>query len=118
MSSHRRGGPPPRDPGDPMARDGQAGAPRVGREAHVQAAPGLSAVPGRPDANASPDANSSPDAPARPDTHGGKIREASELLGIPGGELLDFSANINFLGPSPQAVAAARRAVDEMGWYP
>lgn len=52
------------------------------------------------------------------DAHGGKIREASALLGIPGGELLDFSANINFLGPSPQAVAAARRAVDEMGWYP
>jgi threonine-phosphate decarboxylase len=52
------------------------------------------------------------------DLHGGKIREASELLGIPGDELLDFSANVNFLGPSPRVVAAARRAVDEMGWYP
>lgn len=52
------------------------------------------------------------------DLHGGRIREASELLGIPGNELLDFSASINFLGPTPQVVAAARRAVDDMGWYP
>jgi threonine-phosphate decarboxylase len=52
------------------------------------------------------------------DLHGGKVREASESLGIPGHELLDFSANINFLGPSPRVVEAARRAVDEIGWYP
>ncbi|MBU2602994.1 MAG: aminotransferase class I/II-fold pyridoxal phosphate-dependent enzyme [Actinobacteria bacterium] len=52
------------------------------------------------------------------DIHGGKIREAATALGIPGDELLDFSANVNFLGPSPRVVAAARRAVGEMGWYP
>ncbi len=50
--------------------------------------------------------------------HGGKIREAATALGIPGDELLDFSANVNFLGPSPRVMAAARRAVGEMGWYP
>ncbi len=91
MSRDRRNGPPPRDS---RQRERQPAVPHVGREVHMHG------------------------PAARPDTHGGKIREASALLGIPGGELLDFSANINFLGPSPQAVAAARRAVDEMGWYP
>ncbi|MHB9114602.1 MAG: aminotransferase class I/II-fold pyridoxal phosphate-dependent enzyme [Thermoleophilia bacterium] len=91
MSRDRRNDPPARDS---RRRERQPAAPHVGREVHMHG------------------------PSARPDTHGGKIREASALLGIPGGELLDFSANINFLGPSPQAVAAARRAVDEMGWYP
>lgn len=53
-----------------------------------------------------------------PDLHGGKIREAAAALGLPACEILDFSANINFLGPTPAVVEAARRAVSEMAWYP
>ena len=52
------------------------------------------------------------------DLHGGKIREAAAALGLDVAGLLDFSANVNFLGPTPAVVAAARRAVDEMAWYP
>ncbi|MCZ7664026.1 MAG: hypothetical protein M5U22_14345 [Thermoleophilia bacterium] len=53
-----------------------------------------------------------------PDLHGGKIREAAAALGLPASEILDFSANVNFLGPTPAVVEAARRAVCEIGWYP
>lgn len=52
------------------------------------------------------------------DTHGGRVRELAASLGRSPEELLDFSANVNFLGPTPSVVAAARRAVEEMGWYP
>jgi threonine-phosphate decarboxylase len=52
------------------------------------------------------------------DVHGGRIREAAAALGRPVAEMLDFSANVNFLGPAPAVVGAARAAVDEMGWYP
>jgi len=52
------------------------------------------------------------------DLHGGKIREAAAALGFDVAGLLDFSMNVNFLGPTPGVLAAARRAVDEMAWYP
>lgn len=52
------------------------------------------------------------------DLHGGKIREAAAALGLDVTGLLDFSANVNFLGPTPAVLAAARWAVDEMAWYP
>jgi threonine-phosphate decarboxylase len=52
------------------------------------------------------------------DVHGGRIREAAAALGRPPAEMLDFSANVNFLGPAPSVVVAARAAVDEMAWYP
>lgn len=52
------------------------------------------------------------------DLHGGKIREVAAALGLDVAGLLDFSANVNFLGPTPAVLAAARRAVDEMAWYP
>jgi threonine-phosphate decarboxylase len=52
------------------------------------------------------------------DLHGGKIREAAAALGLDAAGLLDFSMNVNFLGPTPAVLAAARRAVDEMAWYP
>lgn len=52
------------------------------------------------------------------DLHGGKIREAAAGLGVEAREILDFSANINFLGPGTAVVAAAREAIDEMSWYP
>jgi|GEM_PF-4514036 len=44
------------------------------------------------------------------DRHGGKIREAAAALGVDAARLLDFSANVNFLGPTQAVVAAARRA--------
>ncbi len=52
------------------------------------------------------------------DIHGGKLREAAAALGLEATAMLDFSANVNFLGPTPDVMAAARRAVDEMAWYP
>ena len=52
------------------------------------------------------------------DLHGGKIREAAAALGLDVAGLLDFSMNVNFLGPTPAVLAAARRAVDEMALYP
>jgi len=52
------------------------------------------------------------------DLHGGKIREAAAALGLDVAGLLDFSMNVNFLGPTPAVLAAARRGVDEIAWYP
>jgi len=61
--------------------------------------------------------------PSRPpsvhdDTHGGKIREAAASLGFTLDDMLDCSANVNFLGPTPAVLAAARQAVEEISWYP
>src|SRR5680860_1575687 len=44
-----------------------------------------------------------------PDEHGGRVRERAAMLGKEPEELLDFSANVNFLGPTLPVVAAARR---------
>jgi threonine-phosphate decarboxylase len=52
------------------------------------------------------------------DFHGGKIREAAARLGRRPEEMLDFSANINFLGPGAEVTAAAHAALEEMAWYP
>ncbi len=57
-------------------------------------------------------------ASVQDDIHGGKIREAAAALGSTLQDVLDCSANVNFLGPTPAVTAAARRAVDEMAWYP
>lgn len=53
-----------------------------------------------------------------PDEHGGRVRKRAAMLGMEPEELLDFSANVNFLGPTLPVLAAARRAIDEMAWYP
>lgn len=57
-------------------------------------------------------------AAGSPDLHGGKIREAAAVQGVDPHEFLDYSANVNFLGPTPAVLAAARRAIDETAWYP
>lgn len=57
-------------------------------------------------------------AGVQPDLHGGKIREAAAAQGIDPCKFLEYSANVNFLGPTPAVAAAARRAIDEMAWYP
>ncbi len=50
--------------------------------------------------------------------HGGNLRALAELAGRPGQEILDFSANINPLGP-PQCVRRViSRAVESLVHYP
>lgn len=53
--------------------------------------------------------------PASP--HGGNVYRAARELGIPLGKLVDFSASINPLGPSPEALRALRRTT-ELIHYP
>lgn len=51
--------------------------------------------------------------------HGAHGAEASRALEVPAERLLDFSQNINPLGSPPEALEAARRAIDEeAGRYP
>lgn len=45
------------------------------------------------------------------DLHGGDIYGAAKRLGIRPGEVLDFSASLNPLGPPPAAALAARKAL-------
>lgn len=50
--------------------------------------------------------------------HGGRREEAARRYGIPKEELLDFSASINLLGPSPDALTAIRAATVDIHYYP
>jgi len=50
--------------------------------------------------------------------HGGNIKRLAERLGIDGGELVDFSSNINPYGPPENVMAAVRRAVESISEYP
>ncbi len=50
--------------------------------------------------------------------HGGRREDAEKRYGIPKEELLDFSASVNLMGPSPAAVAAVRAAAVDMHYYP
>ena len=50
--------------------------------------------------------------------HGGRREDAARRFGIPKEELLDFSASINLLGPSPAALAAIRAAAVDLHYYP
>jgi L-threonine-O-3-phosphate decarboxylase len=50
--------------------------------------------------------------------HGGNIAHLARLAGRPAGELLDFSANINPLGPPACVAAALREAAHRLGHYP
>jgi len=51
-------------------------------------------------------------------THGGNLREAAERYGVPEQEILDFSANINPLGPPPGALAEIKRCLSQVRHYP
>jgi len=55
---------------------------------------------------------------SRPFTHGGDIRAAAEAYGIPPGEFIDFSANINPLGMSSRAQRLLGRSLDLLSGYP
>ncbi len=52
------------------------------------------------------------------DRHGGNLRKLSLLAGIPPEEILDFSANINPLGPPEWLRAAVSRSVEYSVHYP
>jgi len=45
--------------------------------------------------------------------HGGQLREIAERFGIPLGDLLDFSANINPSGPPASLVSTLRASLDD-----
>ena len=53
-----------------------------------------------------------------PRHHGGNVREAAEQYGFREREIIDFSANVNPLGPSPAARRAARKALTCIDRYP
>ena len=53
-----------------------------------------------------------------PQIHGGQVFAASRLQGVTVGRILDFSANINPLGPSPKALQTLRRDLDVIRFYP
>lgn len=50
--------------------------------------------------------------------HGGNLAWAAERYRRPGDRFLDFSANVNPLGPSPRALEAARAALSGVSRYP
>lgn len=56
--------------------------------------------------------------PVEPQIHGGNVWRLAEQSGIAVEEVIDFSANINPLGPSPYAVAAISEAVPFLHHYP
>jgi threonine-phosphate decarboxylase len=51
-------------------------------------------------------------------THGGRVLTIAREHAVDYRDLLDFSANINPLGPSPKAVEAIQQAIDRIGVYP
>ncbi|MHB8858138.1 MAG: threonine-phosphate decarboxylase CobD [Thermoleophilia bacterium] len=64
------------------------------------------------------DAGAKAGAQAGAPAHGGRREEAARRFGFPKEELLDFSASINLLGPSPAALSAIRAATVDIHYYP
>lgn len=52
------------------------------------------------------------------DRHGGNIFNAARDSGVPLPRMVDFSASINPLGPSPRSVRAIARAITQLPHYP
>ncbi len=50
--------------------------------------------------------------------HGGNIYEAARHYGFDPGKIIDFSSNVNPLGPSSDAIGAAKRALSHVERYP
>ncbi|WP_309492926.1 threonine-phosphate decarboxylase CobD [Candidatus Hecatella orcuttiae] len=57
-------------------------------------------------------------ASLKPCVHGGEIFQVAEKYGLDPRELLDFSANINPLGPPPEALEAVKASLWEVSLYP
>lgn len=53
-----------------------------------------------------------------PRTHGGNIYEAARRYGYAEGKIIDFSSNVNPLGPPLTAKRAATKALSSIGQYP
>lgn len=53
-----------------------------------------------------------------PRVHGGNIREAARRYGLEEKKVLDFSSNVNPLGPSPAAVRAVKKSLPSLSRYP
>lgn len=51
-------------------------------------------------------------------SHGGDVWGFSRKYGIPLNNVIDFSAPINFLGPSPKAVEAIKKVAQQIKFYP
>ncbi len=51
-------------------------------------------------------------------THGGNIYESARRYGYAENKILDFSSNVNPLGPSPAAKREAKKAISSIGRYP
>lgn len=51
-------------------------------------------------------------------THGGGIDEAAAETGLAPGQILDFSASINPLGPPESVLAAVRESLGHLVHYP
>lgn len=50
--------------------------------------------------------------------HGGNLKEAARVYGLKEEEFIDFSANINPLGPSPHVWTALKKALPKIVHYP
>ncbi len=50
--------------------------------------------------------------------HGGNIYEAARRYGIDLDKIIDFSSNVNPLGPSSRAIGAAKKALSQIDRYP
>jgi adenosylcobyric acid synthase len=51
-------------------------------------------------------------------SHGGNLRQASAASGLPPSRILDFSANLNPLGPPPWLAEAVAKGLSEAARYP
>ncbi len=58
--------------------------------------------------------------PARKESrvHGGNVREAAQRYGLSEKEIVDFSSNVNPLGPSGDSIRAVKRSLDRLDRYP
>ncbi|RLG94907.1 hypothetical protein DRO37_04155 [Candidatus Bathyarchaeota archaeon] len=54
----------------------------------------------------------------RPCIHGGEVWEVTSRTGLRRDEILDFSANVNPLGPSPLALESIKNNLDCIPYYP
>jgi len=54
----------------------------------------------------------------KPCMHGGEVWEVMSRTGLRGDEILDFSANVNPLGPSPLALESIKNNLDCIPYYP
>lgn len=58
------------------------------------------------------------DEKIQPRQHGGDVWALTRKYGIPLEKIVDFSAPINFLGPSPRAIEAVKRFAELIKFYP